>query len=177
MKTVFKPRYKFKFLINVSWDGELKFTKLAPILNQLGIEGVNDLEEIMATFFGNLTVNQDNPINFFASIFLIIWRRESPYSFFSIIPFTLDSLIKFWLDINKDEHKKRTRVKLALKFSHLSSLYWDTELGYGGGILKNKLTTIYALRGTLPTYSKRDVMLGRKVNFKRKTKGKTLDQY
>lgn len=178
MKSVFKPRYKFKFLIDVKWDGEeVKLTKLAPILNQLGIEGASELEEIMKDYFENLVID-DEHINFYASVFLIIWKRESTFTFFSIMPYALDSLIKFWLDKRDQmEDIKRALTKLALKFSYLSSIYWDIEYGYTSKLLKHKFFSVDTFKGTFMTYSKRKKMLGRKTNFKRKIKGKTLDQY
>jgi len=91
-----KPRYHFQFILKVNWDGaELKINKVAPILNQLGIEDSSRLEDAVRFFYENLEWNFDEPLAFLSKLNFIIWRRQAHYSIFLLRPFFLEGLLKF----------------------------------------------------------------------------------
>jgi len=178
----YRPRYNFSFLIKITWTGsELKLTKLAPILNQLGIEDGGSLDQNLLYYYENLSWwDLEKPLNFFGRLTFIIWRRQAAHSLFFIKVFNLDGMLKRWLETEKkvkNLFELNASPKLfEQKFMFLSSLKWTPEYGYRDSLLNYwKYKNQFA--GTFSTYSKREKMLGRKINFRRKVKKKRFDEY
>jgi hypothetical protein len=65
---------------------------------------------------------------------------------------------------------------LCCKVGFLSLFNWNTENGNRIS-LKTNFLSISKMRGSLPTYSKRNLMLGRKFNFRKKVRRKKLIEY
>lgn len=182
-----KIRYRFRFLIKLDWDGqELKFNKIAGILNQLGIEDSGSLEDLLRHFSENLEWTLGEPMRILGKLDVIVWRKQAYFSVFLFRPFYLEGLVKYWFDGNFDKkleflHEPKDlitnfRRQLELNFGYLRSLRWSSEYGYRTN-LKNLVLSTDQLRGTFYSYAARKEMLGRKVNFRRKVKKKSMVEY
>lgn len=58
----------------------------------------------------------------------------------------------------------------------LRNIRWSSECG---NILKlgHSIKSLSAINGSFKTYAKRAQMLGRKINFRERTRGKKLEEY
>lgn len=189
-----RTKYRFRFLVRLDWSGNLlKLNKFGPILNQLAIEDSSKLDETISYFYENQSWPEALPLTVFGRAEIIIWKRQSPHSLLILKPINLDSILKLWLqDWNITEFLKSLTTfgyhynyfdrkavmlsKLALLLSSLKNVYWSPEFSYRLNLVF-ATTTFKQIAGTLHTYKKRKQMLGRKVNFRRKLKAKTFEEY
>lgn len=182
-----RPKYVFNFLVRVTGGGSSGLfvpSKVAPVLNQLAIEDGPSVDNLLADYCRALGAVKGK-FSFFMRATLIVWNRQAPASLLFIKCFTSDSLLKFWL-----EEKNRAIFKYSFNtnsgrpkklyfyftLAFLSSLFWSPERGFRGSVHAGAMMA-QNLRGSLPTYSKRHLMLGRKINFRRKVKKKGFLDY
>lgn len=182
-----RSRYYFRFLLLVQWDGvELKFNKVAPILNQLGIEDSNALEDMIRFYLENLEWRALEPLKIRPVLQFIIWRRQAFFSLFNFKVFSFEDLYKYWLDVASRNYVAGAKMvkmsgdtfaaRFGFNMAFLATLIWSSEYGYRKRFL-NWTSALASIKGTQPLYAHRHEMLGRKVNFRRRVKKKKFEEY
>lgn len=186
----FKVRKNLKFILKVQFDDEENalIDKISPILNQLGMDETNLLDDFVYTFFSlRFQPEFDEDITFSASFKYLIWRKRSLYHHLMVKPLIFyefcykyqKNLLNFldsYRDSTPSEWRKKLFSSFSLFFFFLEGTTWNPDTGFFFSFpkFKNSFSSYF---GIGRSYSRREEMLGRKINFRRKIRKKRFEDY
>lgn len=161
-------RNKIKLLLKFSKKNDLiQISSVSSIVSQYSIEDANLLDSFISDFFYDYDFDNLNLNEFVLPINIVIFRdeTETELNFFS---FSKIQMIKLVLD---------GKVKINSRFSYF----------YFASLLKRKffflnkysyfLNFLRSVKGTEKTFKNREFLKSRKINFRRKVKKDTYDEF
>lgn len=181
---MYTPKLHFNFLLKISIiEKETKLTKLAPILNQLNIEGSTQLDELMNVFFSDFLITTKLR-NFSSNVLLTLWKHnKNALNYYEITPLNLEFFFKKFsnkiftkLSVKENSYFKKKNLYFIFSIFYTFSTKYSSDFNFLLDLNNYKFFQKSYL-GHHYTYSARKKMLGRKTNFRYKIKKKKFEDY